>query len=384
MSPAENPDPTWFTRPAARDWSCSALDPHREAARFHRELPGYRPTPLLERAEFAAELGVGRVFVKDESQRFDLGAFKILGASWAAARALIEREQAPPGGTGLADLHQLVADRPATLVTATDGNHGRAVARMARLVGAAAHIVVPDVVAPDAVERIAAEGATVSVVAGSYDEAVDRACTVADRTPDGLLIQDTAWPGYDRVPAWIVQGYSTLLTEIDDQLDAAGAGGCDLIAVPVGVGSLAQAVVAHHRSAERDPARRPIVLSVEPDTAACVLASLQAGHSVSVPTAETIMAGLNCGTVSALAWPVLAGGLDAAVAVTDGEARRAVSDLAAAGISSGPSGASALAGVRAALDGSASAARRSGLTPRRARSLDDGVIVLLSTEGRHR
>jgi diaminopropionate ammonia-lyase len=142
------------------------------------------------------------------------------------------------------------------------------------------------------------------------------------------------------------------------------------VAVPVGVGSLAEAVVRHYR---RVGAPRPIVLSVEPDTAACVLASLTAGEPVVVPTGATMMAGLNCGTVSGTAWPVLRDGCDAAVAVSDADARRAVDELAALGVSSGPSGAATLAGVRVVLS-----------TPERREPLDlrdDAVVVLLSTEG---
>jgi diaminopropionate ammonia-lyase len=142
------------------------------------------------------------------------------------------------------------------------------------------------------------------------------------------------------------------------------------VAVPVGVGSLAEAAVRHYR---RPGAAHPSVLSVEPDTAACVLASLAAARPTTVATAATVMAGLNCGTISSSAWPVLSAGCDAAVAVSDDEALRAVDDLGRLGVSSGPSGAAALAGVRAALT---EPGRRAAL------SLDDdAVVVLLSTEG---
>jgi len=145
------------------------------------------------------------------------------------------------------------------------------------------------------------------------------------------------------------------------------------VVVPVGVGSLAEAVVRHYR---RPGAAHPRVLLAEPDTAACVLASLTAGRPVTVPTAATVMTGLNCGTVSASAWPVLRAGCDAAVAVTDHEALRAAGDLGRLGVSSGPSGAATLAGVRAALTGPG---RRAALDLG-----DDAVVVLLSTEGRTR
>lgn len=334
---------SWYVAPAARDWVAPPVT--TEAGAFHRSLPGYAPTPLVDVPALAAELGVGRMLVKDESSRLGLPAFKVLGASWACHRVL-ERQ---PG---------------AMLVTATDGNHGRAVARMAATFGVSATVFVPQVMRPEAAARIAGEGAEVVRVDGDYDDAVRRAAAYAAERPDRALVQDTAWEGYEQVPAWIVEGYETLMAEVDAELGRVP----DLVAVPVGVGSLAEAVVRHYRQG----VARPSILSVEPDTAACLLASLRAARPMTVPTASTVMAGLNCGTVSSAAWPVLRDGCDAAVAVSDADALRAVDDLARLGISSGPSGASSLAGARAVL---ADPERRAvlGSTP-------ESVIVLLSTE----
>ena len=171
------------------------------------------------------------------------------------------------------------------------------------------------------------------------------------------------------MPAWIVEGYDTLLAEIDDALDGESP---DLVAVPVGVGSLAEAVVRHYR---QPASPRPAILSVEPETAACMLASLTAGARCTVPTDATVMAGLNCGTPSSTAWPVLRDGCDSAIAVTDRAALAAVGELARLGVSSGPSGAASLAGVRAALTGPGASERRRDL------GIDAAsVIVLLSTE----
>ena len=313
--------------------------------------------------------------MKDESARLGLPAFKVLGASWAVRQVLAGHGPdgaAPP--PGLAGLRALAAGWPdLVLVTATDGNHGRAVARMARLCGVPARVFVPAVTEPATRAAITGEGAEVMQVAGGYDEAVAAARQWAQDRPAAALVQDTAWPGYEQVPGWIVEGYSTLFGELDAQLAAADAGRPALVAVPVGVGSLAQAAVVHYRAVGEQGGAS--VLSVEPDTAACLLASLRAGTSVTVPTANTIMAGLNCGTILSIAWPVLAVGLDAAVAVTDDAARRAAADLAAAGISSGPSGAASLAGVRAALTGQGCAERRAALAVGA-----ESVIVLLSTE----
>ena len=384
----------WFVRPGARDWRCEP--PPVAARRFHVDLPGYRPTPLVDLPALAEELGVGRVLVKDESSRLGLPAFKVLGASWGIACELARRAGLP-GPVGLDRLREVVAADPVMLVTATDGNHGRAVARMASLLGAPAHIVVPEVLSAASADAIAAEGAAVERIAGDYDGAVRHAAGLTAGRADAVLIQDVAWPGYERVPGWIVQGYATLMLEVDAALPALGIDGPDLVVVPVGVGSLAQAVIAHCRSRTGGAAVRhcrsrtggaavrhcrsrtggAAVLGVEPEAAACVLASLRADRLRTVSTGETVMVGLVCGTPSSAAWPYLRAGLDAATAVGDAEATGAVADLAALGVSSGPSGAAALAGARAALTGPYARSRRADL------GVDgDSVVVLLSTEGR--
>jgi len=239
---------SWYSLPIARDWTC--LSSPGEAYAFHQSLPGYSPTPLVPVPELAAELGVGQLLVKDESSRMGLSAFKVLGASWACRQVLLRR----PG---------------AMLVTATDGNHGRAVARMASLFGVAATVFVPVVMLPETAARIAAEGAQVVWVDGGYDNAVRWAAAFAADQPGRALVQDTAWAGYEQVPAWIVQGYQTLLDEVDDQLG--GAPG--LVAVPVGVGSLAEAVVPapRCRSSERALGRTRYrgMRPGEPDGCAC-------------------------------------------------------------------------------------------------------------------
>jgi diaminopropionate ammonia-lyase len=382
----------WWCATDTRDWTCEA--PDGAAAAFHRGLPGYTPTPLVEAPALAAELGVGRLFVKDESARFDLRAFKYLGASWAGFRAVAARSGYPGPATLDGLRSQLaLADRLGglTLITATDGNHGRAVARTARLLGLAARVYVPKGVPDVVIDRINAEGALLTLVDGDYDGAVTAARADAEAAADGVLIQDTAWDGYEQVPSWIVAGYETLFAEIDAQLAEAGAAafggaGTGLVSVPVGVGSLAQAAVAHYRRPGLPRPDRPRLLSVEPDTAACVLRSLAGGALGSVPTAATVMNGLNCGTPSSIAWPYLRDGLDAAITVTDADARDAVAALSSAGVSAGPSGAAGLAGLRAALTGEGAAARRRDL----GLGLDgdgdgddygEAVVVCLSTEG---
>ena len=354
----------WAAGPAARAWRCPT--PSGAARAFHAALPGYRPTPLVELPALAAERGVGRVLVKDESARLGLPAFKILGASWAVARVGARRA----GHATVPDDLDAISGQRLTLVTATDGNHGRAVARMAALLRLDAHVVVP---------RTLAAPARTGDPRGGRDGRTGRRRLrrggTAGRGARGRPARrgsrpGLAWPGYEEVPGWIVDGYATLPLEIDEALGGARP---DLVVVPVGVGSLAQAVIAHYRAKPRT--RRS--LSVEPDSAACVLASLRAGEPVTVATGDTVMAGLNCGTPSSAAWPYLRDGLDAATTVTDAAAGRAVADLAALGVSSGPSGAAGLAGARAVLTGSGAGTRREAL------GVDAGsVVVLLSTEGR--
>ncbi|WP_327632854.1 pyridoxal-phosphate dependent enzyme [Kribbella sp. NBC_00482] len=334
----------WATNPGAGSWIAPGV--RESALEFHRSMPGYAATPLIEVPTLAELLGAGSVWVKDESNRFGLPAFKVLGASWAVNRLL------GPTST-FAELAALVAGRQLTLVTATDGNHGRALAYLARALGLRSRVYVPAGLPEEPVQAIRDEGASVIDTGLPYDDAV-RAAAASVRDGD-VLIQDTAWPGYEEVPRWIVAGYSTLFAEIDVQHPAA----IGLVVVPTGVGSLLQSAIEHYRA----PGRRTSVLAVEPVTAACVTNSLTAGRPVTVDTsAPTIMAGLNCGTVSFTAWPTIQSGLDAAVAVTDDETRAAQALLHTYDIPAGPCGAAALAALQV-----------TGPRP--------GAVVLINTEG---
>lgn len=343
------------------------------AHELHRSMTGYAPTALRELPALAAELGVGRVFVKDESDRLGLPAFKILGASWAVCRAVAQRIGLPAENITVESLRdglRAAGSPQLTIITATDGNHGRAVARMAALLSLRARVYIPGGVGDTAVRAIEAEGAPVVFGGPSYDDAVATAARSA-AGPDELLVQDTSWPGYEEVPRWIVEGYMTLFAEADEQLAAAGTRGPDLVACPVGVGALAHAMVDHYRGVTRSTAA---LLTVEPRTADCVARSLRAGEPVTVDTsAPTMMAGLNCGTPSGIGWPTIRDGVSAAVSVTEDECRRAVGDLQGLGQDSGPCGAASLAGVRELL-GAPGAREELGLG-------EDSVALLISTEG---
>lgn len=335
---------------------------------FHRSMPGYAATPLVAAPNLADRWGVASVHVKDESARMGLPAFKILGASWAVNRVVSDRLGCPPCAT-LTELADVAAGSGIRLVTATDGNHGRALAHMANLLGLGARIYVPGGLPAATLDAIRSEGAEVIDTGNGYDAAVRIAADSV--TPADALVQDTAWHGYQEVPGWVVDGYATMFAEIDEQ----SAGAATVVAVPTGVGSLLQAALQHFWRTDTR------VLAVEPIGAACVTASLGAGRPIVVDTtAPTTMAGLNCGTVSRLAWPWIASRLDAAVGVADDESCWAAGVLHDAGVSAGPCGAAAAAGVEAVL-------RLPG--GRAALGLGDSAdgsgrgarVVLLSTEG---
>ncbi|KAK6198450.1 hypothetical protein LQW54_010279 [Pestalotiopsis sp. IQ-011] len=360
-------------RPAffQKNLDCSRLAPFDLSAvtTFHHNLPGYKSSPLVTLPEVAADLGIKGVYIKDESSRFGLPSFKILGASYGAHYALVT-------SLGLrldCDTNTLASkarENGSVLFAATDGNHGRAVAFMAKLLSIEARIFIPRSLDDYTKNAIAGEGAKVIVGPGDYDEVVVLAAHEANSCPGGVLVQDTSFPGYENVPAKIVEGYSTIFREIDDQLAERDLD-IDLVISPAGVGSLAHSVLRYYKSHEREAPSK--VMTVEPDTAACLYKSLQAGtnSSVQVTTSHTIMTGLNCGTVTHSAWPDFKACLDGSVTISDFEAHSAVQDLKACGVESGPCGAAGLAALRYLAT-----------FCRKETSLnEDSIVVLLNTEG---
>ncbi len=332
---------------------------------FHRKLPQYRPTPLTSAPSIAARVGVGRVLVKDESSRFGLPSFKLLGASWATYRALQTHTGLPFDGWSTLDelARQTSFLRPFTLAAATDGNHGRAVAHMARLLGFEARIFVPRGTARARIDAIEGEGAEVAVVDGDYDDTIAR--SAEEMNERCLVVDDTSWPGYEEIPRWVIEGYGTIFREVAEQME----GRPTFTFVPIGVGALGAAAVDFYK---RMPGTR--VAGVEPARAACLLASIEAGRIVTLPgPQDSIMAGLNCGTPSSIAFPTLDAGLDWCVAVEDAFAEDAMRVLAQNGIVSGETGAAALAGLMAVAS---SEAYRAEL------GLDgNSTVLLLCTEG---
>lgn len=355
--------PIYFNKSTSDE--CPRSSPYENVINFHKQLPGYSSTPLIPIPKLATELGVRSVLVKDESNRFGLPSFKVLGASWGLYRAATAHLGLPPT-IPWAEVVEKVKTAPAPLVivAATDGNHGRAVAYIARLLSLKCEIYAPQAMDNHTQGLIRDEGATVHVVMADYDGAVRTAAKASQAIDGGLFIQDTSFDGYEEIPEWIVDGYSTMMTEIDSQLGDLGTKNITVI-TPVGVGSLAHAVVKHFKA---NPKASKVV-TVEPDTAACLYRSLMVGKRMSVQTTSTIMDGLNCGTVSPTAWHDLSRHVDASITVSCHKSHSAVADLASENIEAGPCGSAPLAALkRLAQEGS--------------HILEsDSVVVLLSTEG---
>ena len=275
-------------------------------------------------------------------------SFKILGTSWAVYQALMSRlGKEIESWETFDDLARIFAPlRPLTLVAATDGNHGRAVAHMAALLGFESHIFVPLGMVESRINAIKKEGAKVTIVDGTYDEAVRQ--SALEQNDMHILISDTSWPGYEEIPTWVIDGYSTIFQEIDEQFARQYESGPDLVLVQIGVGALAAAVVKHYRDV--DVLFPPKIVGVEPTTAACMLESIKAKRIVSLTTPpRTIMAGLNCDTPSLIAWPIVSKGVDHFISIEDEWACQGMRKFADLGLASGETGAAGIGGVLALL-----------------------------------
>lgn len=359
--------PALLLNPNGRTWTCEGKD-DPAVIDFHRTLPDYAPTPLIDLDSLAKRFGVGHVLLKNEARRFGLPAYKILGASWGIYRALIAKLSLP-AKVSLGELAIAASKANIKLYATTDGNYGRAVARMAKYLGIPANITVPRFVDAATQEKIRSEGATVKLIQADFDGTVKAVEEEARQDPNGLLILDVAWPGYEDIPQFIVDGYSTMFSEIDSQAAELVGRAPDLVIVPVGAGSFAQAVIMHYRRR----ASSTQVLAVEAEAAPCLYESLKKEERTAIVAGETIMNGLCCGTLSTIAWPILQQGLVGNVTVTDVEAHDAVRLLKSLGVEVGPCGAASLAALRSVLNyPDAGSALQLG---------KDSVVVLLSTEG---
>ncbi|MCB0474016.1 MAG: diaminopropionate ammonia-lyase [Flavobacteriaceae bacterium] len=303
-----------------------------EAINFHRALPGYLPTPLYRLPALSQNVKVRELWVKDESERMGLKAFKVLGASYA--------------------INKMVNELPkdAILCTATDGNHGRAVAWAASLFGKKAVVFMPEATVEARINKIEQEGAEVIIVKGAYDEAVKLARKRSEEN-GWVLIQDTSFDGYEKVPVNIMAGYITILKEMEQQLHRHDKPALDIVFLKAGVGSWAAAAVWYYHNRYRE--KRPKIVLVEPSSADCCMEAMKQGYPV--PTKndqETIMAGLNCGTASKIAYNILREGVDLFISIPDWYAGAAMNAFYYAKdddaqIISGESGAAGLGGLLA-------------------------------------
>ena len=305
------------------------------AIKFHLSLTDYKATPLIHLPHLSKKYNVGNIYVKDESHRFGLNAFKVLGASYAMNQCLAKNQAIE------------------TFCTATDGNHGRAVAWSAKKLGKMAVVFVPRDTSLKRIKVIEQEGAKVIQIDGNYDDACQKAKN-ASNVNNWTLIQDTAWEGYEEIPAMIMSGYLTLFKELEDSIHTPSKPKIDIVFLQAGVGSMAASGIYYYLN--KYGANRPKLVIVEPEEADGILLSFFNNKiSTSQGNSTTIMAGLNCETPSLGAWDLLKNGVDVSMKISDGYAKQAMRELYFPiaddkQIISGESGAAGFAGFLAIMN----------------------------------
>ncbi|MDG4909656.1 diaminopropionate ammonia-lyase [Mesorhizobium sp. WSM4898] len=325
-----------------------------DAERFLAARDNHAETPLHALPALGGELGVGSLYVKDEGKRLGLGSFKALGGAYAVIRLVLEEAEERLGrAIDVAELHgpdvQAIA-AGMTFACATDGNHGRSVAQGAGLVGARSVIFVHSGVSSERVAAIARFGAEIVRIAGDYDQSVREAARVAAER-GWTVVSDTSWPGYERIPALVMQGYTVIVREALRRLPQPPTH----VFLQAGVGGLAAAVAGHFAIVLGED--RPTAIVVEPARAACVYATAKAGRPIAIAHSKpTVMAMLECYEPSLVAWRVLSRLGDAFMTVDEEDAVSVMNRLARPSgtdpaIVSGESGGAGLAGlIRAAGD----------------------------------
>ena len=286
-----------------------SLDEVKKARAFHASFPQYSVTPLADLRRMAEYLGVGGIYVKNESYRFGLNAFKVLGGSFAMGK-YIAKEMGRDVSELTYDYLTSEAFRKefgqATFFTATDGNHGRGVAWAANKLGQKAVVHMPKGSAKSRFDNIAKEGAKVTIEEVNYDDCVRMAAAEAEQTEHGVIVQDTAWDGYEEIPSWIMQGYGTMANEAADQLRQIGVNRPTHVFVQAGVGSLAGAVVGYF--ANLFPNDPPKFVVMEARAADCLYQGAVAADGkprIVTGDLQTIMAGLACGEPNIIGWDIL-------------------------------------------------------------------------------
>ncbi len=361
------------------NFSVAATENARRVVRAHEN---YASTPLVRLDGMARRLGVRAIFVKDESKRFGLNAFKGLGGLYAIFCAVCAQLGLDAEKMTFEDLRApkyAQKIRALTFITTTDGNHGRGVAWAASQLGCRAHVFMPRASSPARAEAIRAFGAECTVTEVGYDDTVRMTSQLA-RERGWFLIQDTSWEGYEEIPYWIMQGYTTMADEAASEMEAQNFFATHVF-LQAGVGAMAGAVTGYLANRL---ANRPVFCVVEPENMACVYRSAQVGDGkphAAEGTGETIMAGLNCGEPCPLAWPVLRDFVGWFVKCHDSVAAYGMRLLATPidgdpGIISGESGA-VTTGVLNIIAGAPSCAEL-----KKEMKLDENSVVLLfSTEG---
>lgn len=361
------------------------LDEIKKARTFHESFPQYSKTPLAKLDNMASYLGIKALYIKDESYRFGLNAFKVLGGSFAMAKYIAKQTGKDVSALPYA---VLTSDKlreefgQATFFTATDGNHGRGVAWAANKLKQKAVVFMPKGSTQTRLENIRKENAIATIEEVNYDDCVRMAAAAAAETPNGVVVQDTAWNGYEEIPAWIMQGYGTMAMEADEQLHDYGCERPTHVFVQAGVGSLAGAVQGYF--ANRYPENPPTVVVMEADVAACLYKGAAAGDGdlrIVDGDMQTIMAGLACGEPNTISWDILKNHVKVFVSCPDWVAANGMRMLAAplkgdAPVTSGESGAVGMGLIAAIMQMDDYKALRNAI------GLDENSKVLMfSTEG---
>lgn len=348
---------------------------------FHKNFEEYSLTPLYELKNLSNYLGIKNLFLKDESYRFDLNAFKVLGGSYAIGKYLAGRLEMGIKDVSFEYLRSNEAKEKLgeiTFVTATDGNHGRGVAWAANQLGQKSVVYMPKGSSQIRLDNIRKEGATAEIIDGDYDDAVALSDKMA-KEKGWVVIQDTAWEGYEDIPRWIMQGYGTIIDEAIEQMDKFEEKKPTHVFLQAGVGSFAGSMLGYLISKYGE--ERPITIIVEPDNVAPIYNSSKKGKMVSVSQGPTIMAGLSCGTPNTISWDLIKDYADGYFSCPDYVAARGMRILAAPlkgdpQIVSGESGAVGV-GVTSLLmerDEYKDLKEEIGLD-------EDSVVLIISTEG---
>ncbi|MBQ3653941.1 MAG: diaminopropionate ammonia-lyase [Synergistaceae bacterium] len=352
-----------------------------QARKFHQSFPQYSITPLADLQNMAAFLGLGAVKVKDESYRFGLNAFKVLGGSYAIARYIADETGRDISAMSYDVLKSEELKRDfgsATFFSATDGNHGRGVAWAANQLGQKAVIIMPKGSTQTRLNNILAENAKAWISDVNYDECVRQAAKLASETEHGVVVQDTAWEGYEKIPSWIMQGYGTMASEAAEQFGERPTH----IFVQAGVGSLAGAVVGYFSNLYKD--NPPVMVIVEAEAAACLYKGAVAGDGeprIVDGDMDTIMAGLACGEPNITSWDILKNHAACFVAAEDIVAARGMRMLNAplkgdVQVTSGESGAAPFGALATIMKFEEYRALREALGLGR-----ESKVLLFSTEG---